>query len=151
MYVCYAISVSWHIETWQPCCLHWFSAAKHPFITLQLLSTSVKSGEENQHTNPTLPIPSNLLISLLLGCSVFFPFLLSPLSLSPFSNMWKGSMPLYDGTTGLEVLSKTLEESTNCSQQNLGTLFCTRIQFEFECKSQAGAESVRYTNDCQWQ
>lgn len=55
-----------------------------PSITLQLLSHSVKSGEENQHTVPTLPIHSPPLISASLGSTSFF---LHPLSLLPFVHL----------------------------------------------------------------
>lgn len=56
----------------------------HPSITLQLLSHSVKSGEENQHTVLTLPIHSPPLISASLGSTSFF---LHPLSLLPFVHL----------------------------------------------------------------
>lgn len=95
------------------------TTAMHPSITLQLLSASVKSGEENQHTVPTLPIHSPPLISALLGSLAFFSFFFPVASFSSsFSNIWKGSMSLHDGTAGLKVSGQTLEEcTTNCSQR----------------------------------
>lgn len=47
------------------------TTAMHPSITLQLLSLSVKSGEENQHTVLTLPIHSPPLVSSSLGSTFF--------------------------------------------------------------------------------
>lgn len=60
------------------------TTAIHSSITLQLLSLSVMSGEENQHTVPSLPIHSPLLVTASLGSSLFF---LYPLSLLSFVHL----------------------------------------------------------------